>query len=456
MNNIPEKLLRSLEDLKWFDKQHFVAAHEDAATLSVRINPQKRISKFDSSEKVPWCESGFYLNERPDFTADPLFHAGCYYVQEASSMFIEHALKNTVDLKTPLKILDLCAAPGGKSTLIASLISNDSLLVSNEVIRSRVNVLEENVVKWGSDNVFITNNDPKDLSRFRNYFDVILVDAPCSGSGLFRKNTAAIGEWSEENVIHCSLRQQRILSDIIPALSPSGTLIYSTCSYSAEENEMVCDHISAKFHLQTQQIPLEENWGIVETASEQQKCFGYRFYPDRARGEGFFVSAFRKSGPETGKRARQKQPGTVKPLQANERKIINTWIKRPEEYSFFKKKNEIIAVGKMLVTDVEEFASLNVRKAGICLGEMMHGELIPSHELAMSTLLSPEELCVQVDKATALKYLKKENISLADAPNGWMLMCYENQALGWAKNIGNRINNYYPKNRRILKRLEEI
>ena len=205
---LPDKLLESLEEIKGFDKEAFEKIHDSGEQVtSLRINPSKltvfsKVPSFggDLGEVVPWTQYGYYLSQRPSFTFDPLFHAGCYYVQEASSMFIEQALKQTVDLSQPLRVLDLAAAPGGKSTHIQSLISKNSLLISNEVIRSRVNILKDNIIKWGSDNVVVTNNDPRDFSRLENYFDVIVVDAPCSGSGLFRRDEEAIEEWSENNV----------------------------------------------------------------------------------------------------------------------------------------------------------------------------------------------------------------------------------------------------------------
>src|SRR5689334_6896843 len=195
MQHLPASLMSSLTEAKGFDKESFEAVHRSGEQVtSIRINPGKSIEPSDVAMPVPWCHNAYYLNKRPSFTFDPLFHAGCYYVQEASSMFLEQALKQTVDLSRPLKILDLAAAPGGKSTHIQSLISGNSLLVSNEVIKSRNNILKDNIVKWGSDNVAVTNNDPKDFGRLQEYFDVIVVDAPCSGSGLFRRDEEAIGE----------------------------------------------------------------------------------------------------------------------------------------------------------------------------------------------------------------------------------------------------------------------
>ena len=206
---------------------------------------------------MPWCEYGFYLNERPVFTFDPLLHAGAYYVQEASSMFLYEVLKQTCD-DTNKKVLDLCAAPGGKSSLMSSYFKN-SLLVSNEAIKQRANILYENLTKWGSANVIITNNDAADFKRLENYFDVIVVDAPCSGSGLFRKDAEAINEWSIKNVELCNQRQQRILADVYPALKQDGILIYSTCSYSKEEDEDISDWLKNNFNVDSLQLKLKMN-----------------------------------------------------------------------------------------------------------------------------------------------------------------------------------------------------
>src|SRR5882672_6633107 len=196
--------------------KEFLSVHEQPSPTSIRVNPLK--SNFKDSEKIPWTDFGYYLEQRPSFTFDPLFHGGAYYVQEASSMFLEQALKQTLDLSQPLQILDLCAAPGGKSTHLISLLSAQSLLVANETIRSRATVLAENIQKWGASNVVVTNNDPEDFQRLEGFFDVMVVDAPCSGEGLFRKDPNASKEWSEDNVALCALRQQRILSQVWPAL----------------------------------------------------------------------------------------------------------------------------------------------------------------------------------------------------------------------------------------------
>src|SRR5688572_6493565 len=244
---LPGALLESLVTVKSFDKEAFEQIHASGEQItSIRINPVKQSKIQNPKSKIPWTETGYYLEQRPSFTFDPLFHAGTYYVQEASSMFLEQALKQTVDLSKSLRVLELCAAPGGKSTHIQSLISKDSLLVSNEVIRSRANVLKDNIIKWGCANVMVTNNDPKDFARLENYFDVIVVDAPCSGSGLFRREPDAMEEWSLNNVALCSQRQQRILADVWPALKKDAVLIYSTCSYSRSEEEDILEWMTAQ------------------------------------------------------------------------------------------------------------------------------------------------------------------------------------------------------------------
>src|SRR5436190_6299562 len=282
MAQLPKKLLQSLQGIEGFDRDAFESVHAKSEQVtSIRINPSKdfefRISNFETVP-VPWCQYGYYLKERPSFTFDPLFHAGCYYVQEASSMFLEQALQQTIDLSKAVTILDLSAAPGGKSTHIQSLISKDSLLVSNEVIRSRANILRDNVIKWGSNNVAVTSNDPKSFVRLRNYFDAVVVDATCSGSGLFRRDEQAIDQWSENNVQLCSQRQQRILADVWPALKKDGILIYSTCSYSNEENESILDWMMNEFGVESCELIVDEKWNIDKVRSAMG-AVGYRFWP---------------------------------------------------------------------------------------------------------------------------------------------------------------------------------
>jgi NOL1/NOP2/sun family putative RNA methylase len=460
---LPQLLLDSLASVKGFDKEEFIKIHESGAQVtSIRVNPFKpsvvsrdpiaigssvgnvsHDSRLTIHERIPWTECGYYLESRPSFTFDPLFHAGCYYVQEASSMFLEQALKQAVDLSQPLKVLDLCAAPGGKSTHILSLISNESLLVSNEVIRSRANILTDNIVKWGCNNVIVTNNDPRDFQRLENYFDVIVVDAPCSGSGLFRRDPEAIEEWSEQNVALCSQRQQRILADVLPALKNGGVLVYSTCSYSKEEDEFISEWLSNELSIENCQLSIDNDWNIVQSEG------GYRFWPDKLKGEGFFVACFRKTNGNDEEVYLQK----VKPekFSSSEREILNRNV-NTEGLSCLRHEEIIYAVPEKLLADINFLSSkLRVVNCGTKVGEIIKDKLIPDHALALSNIISDKISRLELDHVQAIQYLKKKELKLQSDKKGWNLVTFGDHPLGWINILPNRINNYYPKELRILK-----
>lgn len=234
--NLPENFIVRLQQQFGNNSADLVESFNQLPVTSIRINSNKL--KGFIGEKIPWCQSGYYLNDRPLFTIDPLFHAGCYYVQEASSMFLEQVFTQLFLKEENLTVLDLCAAPGGKSTHIASLINNESVLVANEVIASRANILKENIIKQGKGNVIVTSSDSKYFGELKELFDCIIIDAPCSGEGLFRKDQDAVNEWSLDQAHYCSIRQQQILKDVIPCLKQNGILIYSTCTFNPEENEL--------------------------------------------------------------------------------------------------------------------------------------------------------------------------------------------------------------------------
>jgi len=447
---IPKALIDSLQNVKGFDEDAFVKAHEqNEAITSIRYNPAKSaIDNLQSAINIPWCPHGFYLPERPSFTFDPLFHAGTYYVQEASSMFLWQMLKQTVgENLSGLKVLDLCAAPGGKSTLLASYFK-DGLIVANEVIRSRANILVENITKWGSENVVVTNNDPKDFSKLKGFFDVILIDAPCSGSGLFRKDNDAINEWSEENVILCSRRQQRIAADVLPSLKEDGILIYSTCSYSKQEDEDILDWMISNHQLSTINCQPNEEWNIVETVSEKG-AFGYRFYPDKIKGEGFFIAAFKKTDGETGDS--YFSTSFVIPSK-HESALAKEWIKEDDGLFLFKQNEKIIAIEERWKNDIVFLQNnLYLRKAGVALGSVKGNDFVPEHELALSSLMNDKIRKVELTKEQAIQYLQKKELVLEDDIKGWALATYLDKNLGWIKILHNRVNNYYPKEWRILK-----
>jgi NOL1/NOP2/sun family putative RNA methylase len=447
-SKLPPALIRSLIEQYHIEDEAFIATHTNGEQLtSIRLNPFKPANVFPNAETMPWCEHGRYLATRPSFTADPLFHAGCYYVQEASSMFLEQVLKNTLDLSEDLKVLDLCAAPGGKSTLISSLLTKNSLLLANEIIKTRVPVLCDNLNKWGPQNTFVSNNDPKDFKRLEGYFDAIIVDAPCSGSGMFRKDPAAIDEWSEAAVLLCSHRQQRILTDVIESIKQNGTLIYSTCSYSKQENEDISDWLCETFDLENVRIPIEDSWGIVETESEHHKCYGYRFYPHKVKGEGFFIAAFTKKSISAIPQIRRAKENTV---NSKSEEIIGKWLIESPELRKVNLNEEFFAIPAKLEADLQYLQSrLYLKKSGVRIGKIMGKDLVPNHELAASLLNNPNTHRINLSHDQSISYLKREELKLELAYKGWALMCFEDYPLGWAKILDNRLNNYFPKEIRI-------
>ena len=462
--NLPKELLVSLNGVAGFDAAAFEAVHATGRQVtSIRVNPGKVAATLGrgvvggvgallpvGASRVPWSSMGYYLPERPSFTFDPLFHGGAYYVQEASSMFLEQALRQTVDLSRPLRVLDLCAAPGGKSTLIESLLSAGSLLVSNEVIRNRVHILEENMVKWGGGNSFITSNDPQDFRRLENYFDVIVVDAPCSGSGLFRREPEAIDEWSPDNVRLCQQRQQRILSDVWPALRQDGMLIYSTCSYSREEDEDILDWMTKDLAAVGCRLDVPAEWNIVETAGAGG-AYGYRFYPDKLDGEGFFIACLRKE--DGGVYSAPRKKNIPEKLSRVEETRVREWVRPDAAVAFFRHQEQINALPESLIAELPLLQSAcYLKRAGVPMGKLSAKEFIPGHDLAVSLIISPSLPVVALSREQALLYLRKEEVHPEGVEPGWSLVAYEGLNLGWIKVLPRRSNNYYPKEWRILKR----
>ena len=354
-------------------------------------------------ERVPWCSEGFYLSGRPQFTFDPLFHAGCYYVQEAASMFITHVIKWIMDngqwtmeapannyplsiINYPLQVLDLCAAPGGKSTAMRTVLPKGSILMSNEPIPTRAQILLENITKWGWPDCIVTNNYPRDFRKAKVQFDLILCDVPCSGEGMFRKDPATISEWSLQNVEKCWRLQREIVAEAWECLNPGGLLIYSTCTYNIKENEENVRWILETYDAEALAIPTDPSWNITGSLLPGFDAPVYRFIPDITRSEGLFLCALRKRGKwkeERGKR-----------------------IALPQE------------------------SGLNV--------------------ISSPPKLGGETPRVDLPYEEALRYLRGEALVLpADTPRGIVTVTYKGIPLGPVKNIGNRANNLYPKPWRI-------
>lgn len=432
----------------------FEAALLAETPVSIRLNPHKPALNTAGLTPVPWCSTGFYLPQRPTFTLDPLFQAGAYYVQEASSMLLAEALRQTVNLNRPFRVLDLCAAPGGKSTLLASALPPDSLLICNEVIRSRVSVLRENIDKWGYPNVVVSNHDPEDLGKLAGFFDVVLVDAPCSGEGLFRKDPGAVQEWSEDNVQLCSARQKRILSAAAPLLDQGGILIYSTCTYNDAENvDNLRYLVDNGFENRSLTLPAE--WNIVE--KHVSGAVGYQCYPHQVRGEGFFISVFQKASFTAGVKLDARTFRSIRALRPRETASAASWLQTPADFSFWEKPNgDVMALPKALEkTFLFLDVALRSKGFGLEMGQFKGTDFIPSHTLALSTSINRNLPGLTLSKEDALRYFKKENLVFGQPVKGWLLGQYDGLNLGWVKGVGNRVNNYLPKDWRIRMDINE-
>ena len=418
---------------------------------------------------VPWCSSGSYLSERPSFAHDPLWHAGAYYVQEAASMFIAQAYKvieSTFStdnmMNAPLKMLDLCAAPGGKSTLWRSLLPDEALLVANEPIRQRAQILAENLTKWGHPHTFVTQAFPDAFTSLEDTFDIIATDVPCSGEGMFRKDEQAREEWSPAAVISCADRQRDILTSVWPALKEGGFCVYSTCTFNREENEdlvaWACDTLGAELV----EIPTDPAWNIAGDTTGRNLPV-YHFFPHRTEGEGLFLALLRKKKGEMFNDRRKLQI-LLDAREGNGRKrgakssvkpnaTLLSWLHNAEDFTFQCSEAGVwTAVPTAFVGIREQLAQVvPLLIGGIEIAEEKGKKLIPQHALAMSIAASSSAFPrVEIARDSALAYLHREAITLpAEAPRGYVLLTYRGLPLGFANNLGNRANNLYPNEWRL-------
>jgi 16S rRNA C967 or C1407 C5-methylase (RsmB/RsmF family) len=371
----------------------YLGAFDEDAPTSIRVNPRIMgdgcLVMGDGEKQVPWCPEGYYLQDRPQFTFDPLLHAGCYYVQEASSMFVTHILRSINQHLSPATYhlaLDLCAAPGGKSTALRQVLPDDCVLISNEPMGNRAQILLENVTKWNGPNHIVTNNYPRDFRRAKLKFDLILCDVPCSGEGMFRKDPATISEWSPQHVEQCWQLQREIVTDAWECLNPGGIMIYSTCTFNTKENEENIRWILDTYDAEVLKIDTKPEWNITGSLLEGFNAPVYRFIPGITRGEGMFMCVIRK--------------GSLSPNPS------------PKREGRFKSSGL-----RMMTSDVS---------------------------------LQPSAIKVELDYKSAIAYLRREALVLpADTPRGIVDVTFMGQVLGQVKNIGSRANNLYPKEWKI-------
>ena len=453
---LPKSFLESLSALLGEGAQTVVGALDEEPVVSVRLNPFKTDAAL-REERVAWASDAYYLQKRCNFTFDPLFHAGCYYVQEASSMFLEQVVRQHV--ASPAVVLDLCAAPGGKSTLLRSVLPEGSLLVCNEYIHSRAQVLSENITKWGHPGCVVTNNAPKDFACLEGLFDVVVADVPCSGEGMFRKDRASVAEWSESNVELCWQRARTIIDDCWPSLKPGGLLVYSTCTYNIKEDEENIRYLRQKYGAEVLTLKTESDWNItgnlLPSAEERDAFPVYRFLPGRTRGEGFFLAVLRKPAEEgvfarkeispTGKKGKKTRPLSIPTA-------CKGWLTNPDSFCWKMEGNFVVAEPSLhseILSLLRE--RLRVLQSGVSVASMKGTDCVPMQSLANSICLNVSAFPrAEVSYQEALAYLRRETIRLPEnAPRGYVVVTYRDVPLGFVKNVGNRANNLYVNEWRI-------
>ncbi len=421
---------------------------------SVRINDCKCTDGACFTERVPWCELGGYLEQRPQFTYDVKLHQGEYYVQDASSMILNYVAKRLCADGDAVRYLDLCAAPGGKSTAVINQLPKGSLMVSNEIIGSRAQILKENIIKWGAVNCVVTNDDSERIGALTHYFDIIAADVPCSGEGMFRKDAQAVEQWSVSLVKECVERQRMIIDNIWDALKPNGYLVYSTCTFNSAENEDMVDYILENFDAETIDMHIPEQWGIRQGLHSDKHC--YRFMPHMTRGEGLFLAVIRKGDGVRSDRVESMRKRALKGLKVNtlpqaQLPIVKNWLNDSDRFKFMVEGDDLLAIESDWFNDVQLLKhSLRVIHAGVNVAKIKGKDLIPSQALALSVgLNSAAWECVDVDYKTAIDYLRSEAVVVDSTYKGFLLLTYEGKPLGFVKNLGNRANNLYPTQWRI-------
>ena len=435
-----------------------LAALDGEAVTSVRYNPFKLSAMPDEAgDRVAWNRYGAYLGVRPVFTLDPAMHAGAYYVQEASSQFVEFLLREAFGGEVPsrARILDLCAAPGGKTTLYSTLAGPEGLVVANEVIRARAGVLADNVKRWGVGNVAVTCNEPRDVAAYRHWFDVMAVDAPCSGEGMFRKNREARGEWSAGSVEMCAARQRKIVAEAWDALRPGGVMIYSTCTFNRRENEDNVEWIARNFAVEAVDVDVPKEWGVA--CGDVDGIRTFRLWPHRVRGEGFFAAVMRKADGRVKQQTPRARKEPVVELSRAQARPLEGWVGAGDAMKFVKAGDNCYGYWRPVWRDVFGLAGgLNVIYSGVCMGQVFGGRLRPDHALALFYDLGIEGLPGTVstlEREETLDYLRKREPapdSIARLAEGLNLIVCGGLAVGWCKRIGGRVNSMLPNAFRIV------
>lgn len=489
--DLPKAFAERMQQQLGAEYPAFLEALNAAPVVSLRLNPQKPGATFPDGSPIPWCDEGRYLPQRPQFFKDPLIYSGAYYVQEASSMLIAQM----ADFSKDMRILDLCASPGGKSTLLAAQMTPGSFLLSNEVVGTRARVLHEVMTRWGNPNTAVSCNHPRDFQAIENFFDLIVVDAPCSGEGMFRKDPAVIDTWKPSVVHSCAERQRDILAKVIQALKPGGRLIYSTCTYNEEENEQIVqwllDHDPGQFQIVPHEFPA--SWGLspgVTAGYSADMRYTYHCFPHKVKGEGFFLACleklrpahkdgtgmhtqkakfrnekFRKGKSKSGRKGKggkyrdeAAQGKPKKELGKSDFQLAATYLRHADLYELVGNNGAVEAIPKAMAADMQYLRDrLRLIKAGIALGIPQRGKFQPDHGLAMSEALAAHVPVIEVDAGQAMRYLSRNELQFElPSEKGWSIVVHAGRNLGWIKVLDKRINNHLPKHLRIRTDVSEL
>ena len=434
------------------EAESLFAALDSVSPVAVRLNPAKcgEEGVWCSGEAIAWSKNGRKLKERPSFTLDTAFHAGAYYVQEAASQFIDYIIAGE-ELQGK-RVLDMCSAPGGKTTIYSTAVGEEGLVVANEYVRSRANVLADNVRKWGMGNVLVTNNAPEHIAQFEGWFDMVAVDAPCSGEGMFRKEEVAREDWSEEAVKMCAARQLSIVREAWQSLRDGGLFIYSTCTFNEDEDEGLLRTFieeTGDVFEPSQSVEIDDAWGIVK--GEVGAFQTFRFFPHKTDSEGLFVAIARKAEPTT-QRTPKARKRVMQEVDKNSRKELAKWLQYPDNYTFAMVADTIYAYHSVQFKAVQALSEgLTAIYSGVAMGQIFKGKLKP--DWALSQYIGFERTAVaveEVDEERALDYLRKRDIAVGDMAEGINLITHKGRALGFAKRVGARCNNLYPNSLKIM------
>jgi len=456
---LPERFVeRMRQELGKAEATALCEALATEPSTAIRLNTPKMSCPPFKAEAVPWSADGYTLSERPAFTLDPAFHAGAYYVQEASSQFAGYILSQAVGGRAQcegLRVLDVCAAPGGKSTHYASLVGEHGLVVANEINRSRAAVLADNARKWGLGNMVVTCNDSAHLGDYEEWFDVVAIDAPCSGEGMFRKSEEACEQWSEANVKMCAERQWEIVENVFDTLRPGGVLIYSTCTFNRDEDEAlvqrICDEWGEAIE-PAQEVDVVDEWGAVVGRVGAFQTF--RFFPHRVKGEGMFMAVARKAGvPMSRRRMPKARREVIAAVEKRSEQELSRWVKEPKRMRFFSAGDTIYACWAEHYDEIKALSSrLAVIYSGVALGQIFKGKLKPDGALAFYVGLNRDAVATaELSLDEALQFLRKQDMSAEPFVEGVNMVLYKGLPLGFVKRVGARVNNMYPASLRILK-----